>query len=48
MTTEEQILAELQKLTAGIDAPGYIEFFGMDAGGLMILVYLFTFAILFR
>jgi len=48
MTTEEQILLELQKLTAGIDAPGYAQIFGLDTNGIMILVYIIAFTILFR
>jgi len=48
MTIEEQILAELQKLTAGIDAPGYAHLFGLDTNGLMIVVYILALMVLFR
>jgi len=48
MTIEEQILAELQKLTAGIDAPGYAHLFGLDTNGLMILVYVLAMTVMLR
>lgn len=48
MTTEELILLELQKLTAGIDAPGYVQIFGLDSGGLMIIVYLLALMVMFK
>lgn len=48
MTIEEEILLELQKLTAGIDAPGYIHLLGLDTGGLMILIYVLALVVMLK